>query len=163
LFIGYTNDYSKMPVLLNAEANDDFKDLNNLINQAWIKVKNWMIKEKSLLESNLMLSDMVGNYVLNFNNRFELVYMNGLDREALSTFFKFPETVDNTDQLMLENIIKHTILKDNLINLIEAMVKNNARFYELSKPQMTVKVSYNLKGVFKNFCIIMRDSVLRES
>lgn len=134
LFLGYTNDYSKMPTILNADVNEDFKNLNSLINQAWIKVKNWMIKEKASLEANLLLSDMVGNYVLNFNNRFELTYMNGLDREALGTFFKFPVIVEHSNELMLSKIVKHQILKDNVVNLIENMVKNGVRIYEMNRP-----------------------------
>jgi hypothetical protein len=97
IFLGYANDYSKMPVILNADVNDDLKMINSLVNQAWIKVKNWIVKEKSALESNLMLTDMVGNYVLNFNSRFELNFMNGLDREALGIFFKFPHILESVE------------------------------------------------------------------
>lgn len=163
IFLGYANDYSKMPVILNAEVNDDLKMINGLVNQAWIKVKNWIVKEKSALESNLMLTDMVGNYVLNFNSRFELNFMNGLDREALGIFFKFPQTLESVDQVNLTNIVKHGLLKDNLVNVIEEMIKNHVRIYEISKPQMTIKISYNIKGMFKGFSIIIRDSVLRDS
>jgi len=44
-----------------------------------------------------MLTDMIGNYVLNFNSRFELNFMNGLDREALGIFFKFPQILESVE------------------------------------------------------------------
>ena len=121
-----------------------------------------MIKQNLRIENQQIFDDMIGNFIMTFNNRFVLTYMNGLDREALSPFFVFPDEVNNSADLTLTKLIKHQIMKENIVSIIEEMVKTGVRFYEMNKPQMTIKMTYNIKGMFKAFSLIIRDSVLFE-
>ena len=104
----------------------------------------------------------IGIFIIIFSNRFVLTYMNWLDREALSPFFVFPDEVNNSANLILTKLIKHQIIKENIVSIIEEMINTGMGFYEMNKAQMTIKMTYNIKSMFKAFSLIIRDPVLFE-
>lgn len=93
------------------------------MNAMWIKLRNWRVKEMSSLYNEKLLDTCIGNYVLSFNSSFELIYTNGIDRNALSTFFIFPETPTDRQCLTLSKIVKHETIRRHLFSEINSCIE----------------------------------------
>lgn len=114
----------------------------------------------SSLYNEKLLDTCIGNYVLSFNSSFELIYTNGIDRNALSTFFIFPETPTDRQCLTLSKIVKHETIRRHLFSEINSCIEQGTTVSSISRPLMDFRFQYDIEGIFKIFSIVIRHSTL---
>lgn len=127
----------------------------------WTHLKEWIYKEKLLLDNWSINDKISGNYILQFNRKQQLIYINEYNEDELSTMFNFPEEVNKITDTALEKIIKHQSMFQSMKNMISDMVDNTVMDGTISKPHMNVKIEYDERSRLSGFTLIFRNSLLK--
>lgn len=151
---------TKAPYLLNYAVSQENMELNFEITTVWGFLKDWIIKEKMELDHNIINDQIVGNYIMQFNKNMELIYINNFDKKELGHFFCFPGTVGSPKDLSLENLIKYRPTYEQIKNIVDELIENDATEYELSKPNMLIKLILGINSSFRGLYLIFKSSAL---
>lgn len=127
----------------------------------WTNLKEWIYKEKLLLDNWSINDKISGNYILQFDRKHQLIYINEYNEDELSTMFNFPKHVDSVADTSLEKLMKHPSMFQSMRNMIEDMVENTVMDGTISKPHMNVKIDYDERNRMKGFTLIFRNSLLK--
>ena len=160
IFLGL-HPLNKSPYLLNFAASEANMELNFEIATVWGCFKDWVHREKMALDQAAMNDKISGNYILQFNKNYELVYINEYDRQELSPFFTFPPHLKATEELRLDKILKHKVLWESLNGIVTGLVESGEREAEMSKPHINIRVALDGKNRLKNFILIFRNSLMQ--
>jgi len=160
LFLGL-HPVNKNPYLLNYAASDKNMDLNFEIMTVWGFLKDWIYREKIQLDSNSTNDKISGNYILQFNKAYELIYINDYDKQEMESFFTFPTKLKSPQELKLDLILRHKTLFETVASIITTLVETRDKERELSKPNINIRVQLDTKYRLRGFTLIFRSSLLQ--
>lgn len=104
-----------------------------------------------------IIDQINGTYILHFNKRLELVYINSDRLDMIKTIFDFPSEINSLEELTLVNLTKkHKLLHENLFGIINDMLKHNLTEYEMSRPRIHIRMCYDFKNKFKGFFLMVK-------
>lgn len=150
---------TKAPYLLNYATCQEYNELNFEITAVWNFIRERIMKERLEFEFNSQNDQITGNYIMDFNKNFELVYMNSYEDE-LKTFFNFPNKIESAKDITLEKLVKNKHILETLKKIIEDQSKLGALEYHITKPNITIRFHYGANTSFKGFCLIFRSNML---
>ena len=157
VFLGL-HPLNKAPYLLNYAVSESNIELNFEITTVWGYLKDWVYKEKINLDAYSLNDKITGNFILQFNRRYELVYINEYDKAELDPFFKFPDQIKSTADLKLDHIIRNSNFRDVIISNITSMIMYGERESVMSNPHVHIRISLDHKQKMKSFTLIFKSS-----
>lgn len=161
IFLGL-HPVSKIPYLLNYAASETNVELNFEITTVWGLLRDWIYKEKISLDSAGLNDKIRGNYILQFNYRYELVYLNEFNKQDMDPYFNFPVKIERQADLSLEKIMRHKTLFDQISEIVTSLVDLREKEADISKPEVNVRVVLDEKGRLKSFFMIFRSRAMQE-
>lgn len=159
LFLGL-HPLNKTPYLLNYAASEANMELNFEITTVWGCLKDWIYKEKINLDNAAMNDKLSGNFILQFNKHYELIYINDYDRAELQPFLQFPERISAQADLKLEAILKHKVMWESINAIITSLIESGERESEMSKPNINIRITLDEKGRLRGFTLIFKTSLM---
>jgi hypothetical protein len=160
LFLGL-NPINKAPYLLNYAANEENMELNFEITTVWSFIRDWVYKEIVNLDSSSLNDKISGNYVLQFNKKYELVYINDFDKQELEPFFNFPLKLKEQNDLSLEKIMRHKVLFESISGIVVGLLEAGERESDISKPHINIRINVDEKGRLRGFTLIFMSTVMQ--
>lgn len=162
IFLGL-HPVSKVPYLLNYAANPTNVELNFEITTVWGLVRDWIYKEKISLDSAGLNDKICGNYILQFNPKSELVYINEYSKPDLDQYFVFPAKIERQADLSLQSILRRKVLFEQVSGLVASLVEFREKEADISKPEVDIRVVLDEKGRLKSFFMVFKSRALLEA
>lgn len=162
LFLGL-HPINRSPYLLNYAANEANMELNFEITTVWGFLRDWVYQEAINLDSSSLNDKITGNFVLQFNKKSELVYINEFDQQELDPFFEFPQKVTSQSELTLQKILRHKVLYETISGIVIGLVEAGERESDISKPPVNIRTHLDDRGRLKGFTLIFMSSVMQAS
>ena len=151
---------NRYPYILNYAANTENTELNFEITTVWGILRDWITKERSSMSHSLIDDKITGNYIMHFNKKHELVYINNYEKTELSPFFTFPSDVTKPQELNLEKILRHPMMWQNIKTILSDLLKEGLSDYEINQPNILIRLITSDSGAFKGLTLVFRSSLM---
>ncbi len=155
LFLGLHNS-NKYPYLLNYAATPENIELNFEITTVWGLFRDWLNREKTSLEHMRIEDKLSGNFIMEFNEKYEMIYLNNFDKTEMDALFNLPEHIRDSSDLSLDKIIRHQILLENIKQVIEQLIKEGIDEYEIPQPNLVLRLQLSGNLTFKGMTLIYK-------
>jgi hypothetical protein len=162
LFLGL-HPINRAPYLLNYAVNEENMELNFEITTVWGFLRDWVYQETVNLDASSLNDKITGNFVLQFNKKSELIYINEFEKQELDPFFEFPQKVMKQEELGLQKILRHKVLFETISGIVIGLVESGERESEISKPHINIRISLDDRGRMRGFTLVFMSSALQAS
>jgi len=161
IFMGI-HPITKIPSVLNYTINEQNTELSFEVTAVWSHFKEWIQKERIILNNEMINDRIAGNYIMTFNKDLELIYINSFDKAELGAIFNFPQRITSKSELKLDNLIKSNQMKASCIHLIEKMIDTKQPIDEIERPNIIFKLIMAEDDTFKGVTLMITSQILRK-